>query len=229
MCGRIAQPFSLGDLDSITRRNGTEPNKPARWNVSPSAFIVALARAEYGGCTVINPYWGFIAPWSKVLDPDLVEIKPINARAETVRQSKLFGKALQMTRCLVPVTAWYEWRRMTPEGKQPYAIGRADRGIFTLGAIYCVHRDRSGVRMRSLAIITTPAPPSLAEVHERAPLVIDERHRALWLGIDACDPSPLLQLRTNAALIHWPVQRAINARHNDGPELLDRVNVTAPH
>jgi putative SOS response-associated peptidase YedK len=223
MCGRIAQPFSTGDLDPITRKVGTEPNKPAQWNVSPSTYIVALARSDHGGCMVINPYWGFIAPWSKVPDPDLVEITSINAKAETMGESKLFGKALQTTRCLVPVTAWYEWRRMTPEVKQPYAIGRADQGIVTLGAIYCVHRDRSGVRMRSLAIITTPAPLSLAGIHERAPLVIGEAHRALWLGIDVCDPSPLLHAGHSHDLTAWPVPRAINARHNDGPELLEPV------
>jgi putative SOS response-associated peptidase YedK len=113
--------------------------------------------------------------------------------------------------------------------KQPYAIGRVDHGIVTLGGVYSVHRDRSGVRMRSLAIIMTPAPPSLAKIHGRAPLVITERHRALWLGIDACDPSPLLQSRHDAGLVSWPVPRAVNSRHNDGPELLDPVKATAWH
>lgn len=225
MCGRIAQPFSIGDLDPITRRSGTEPNRPAQWNVSPSTYIVALARTDYGECTVINPYWGFIAPWSKVLDPDLIEIKPINAKAETVGQSKLFGKALQMTRCLVPVAAWYEWRQVAPGVKQPYAVGRPDRSVITLGGVYCAHRDRSGVRLRSLAIITTPAPSSLVEIHERAPLIIGERHRALWLGVDPCDPSPFLQPGSDGDLVAWPVPRAVNSRHNDGPELLEPIKL----
>ena len=61
--------------------------------------------------------------------------------------------------------------------------------------------------MGSFAIITTPAPPFLAGIHERAPLVVGEAHRALWLGIDACDPSPLLHASHSLGLMTWPVPR----------------------
>ena len=44
--------------------------------------------------------------------------------------SGIFKRALAVRRCLVPAEAFYEWRTM-PDGKQPYAIGRADEAPST--------------------------------------------------------------------------------------------------
>ena len=42
-----------------------------------------------------------------------------NARAETVESKPVFRDAFKRTRCLIPMSGYYEWQN-TPGGKQPW-------------------------------------------------------------------------------------------------------------
>jgi putative SOS response-associated peptidase YedK len=66
--------------------------------------------------------WGLVPSFTKDLKASR---KPINVRAETLSASGLFRAALGRRRCLVPASAFYEWKT-TPDGKVPHAIARAD-------------------------------------------------------------------------------------------------------
>jgi SOS response associated peptidase (SRAP) len=55
----------------------------------------------------------------------------INAKAEGIEGKPAFREAFQRRRCLVPVDSFYEWKK-TAEGKEPYAIVPADRGLMAL-------------------------------------------------------------------------------------------------
>ena len=41
-----------------------------------------------------------------------------NARAETIETKPFFRDAFKRTRCLIPMSGYYEWQN-TPGGKQP--------------------------------------------------------------------------------------------------------------
>ena len=56
--------------------------------------------------------------------------KPINAKCETVRNLPTFRDAYRARRCIVPVDAFYEWKKIGA-GKQPYAIVGPD-GLLNL-------------------------------------------------------------------------------------------------
>jgi putative SOS response-associated peptidase YedK len=45
-----------------------------------------------------------------------------NARAEEASTKPAFREALKTRRCLVPADAFYEWKRIDPKTKQPFAI-----------------------------------------------------------------------------------------------------------
>jgi putative SOS response-associated peptidase YedK len=60
-----------------------------------------------------------------------VGFSTINAMAETVDTKPVFRKAFRRRRCLVPIEAFYEWKKLGPKEKQPYATALADRYAFT--------------------------------------------------------------------------------------------------
>src|SRR5262245_61235569 len=63
--------------------------------------------------------------WSKPLKD--MKLATFNARAETLAGKPTFRSAFTRTRCLIPASAYYEWRD-APGGKQPYCFTRAGRG-----------------------------------------------------------------------------------------------------
>jgi len=46
--------------------------------------------------------------------------RPINARGETVATSGMFRRAFELRRAIVPADAFFEWKKVVADGKQPY-------------------------------------------------------------------------------------------------------------
>ncbi len=83
------------------------------------------------------------------------KLAPINARAETVALSRLFGVAVREGRCLVPATGFYQWRLVRGQKrKQPYFV-----------------RLKGGTPFAFAGLWTPPAdadsPPTCAIHHDR--------------------------------------------------------------
>jgi putative SOS response-associated peptidase YedK len=226
MCGRIAQAFPAGSLDHLTGLPGAGFPHGERWNISPGQGVVAVCSGADGERRFDIADWGFIAPWEKY--PKTARVTPINARSETVAVSKLFGGSFKTRRCLVPVRCWYEWKQIAPGLKQPYAFGQGDGVPITLGGVISMRRPhRDFPAHLSLAIITTPAPTWLADIHTRAPLVIAETDWPVWLGERSGDPETLLSNDGASGIEAWPVSRRVNRTETDGPGLIEPVETEA--
>jgi putative SOS response-associated peptidase YedK len=107
MCGRYTSTAAFQELAlrfGITVESGTNEELIARYNVAPSQEVPIIIASEKGRRLVMAK-WGFRPPWI-----DGGKLAPINARAETVAMSRLFGAAVRDGRCLVPATGFYEWR-----------------------------------------------------------------------------------------------------------------------
>ncbi len=76
--------------------------------------------------------WGLVPYFTRDLKKAR---KPINARSETVTKTPMFREAFARHRCLVPVTAYYEWRH-DPSGKTPFAIAREDGDPIAFGGVW---------------------------------------------------------------------------------------------
>jgi putative SOS response-associated peptidase YedK len=64
------------------------------------------------------PWW-----WSKPLKE--LRMATFNARAETVETKPVFRDAFKRSRCLIPISGYYEWQN-APSGKQPWYFTAAD-------------------------------------------------------------------------------------------------------
>jgi len=114
-----------------------------------------------------------IAPlrWGLKVDRDTKPI--INARSETLAEKRTFQPLLE-NRCLVPATAYFEWRkdgklkiktRIQPnKGELVAFAGLVDEDNFT--------------------IITCAPSPSIAYIHGRMPVILDPGSEAAWLSSD---------------------------------------------
>lgn len=117
--------------------------------------------------------------------------KPINARAETVASSGMFRGAFEKRRCLVPADGFYEWRAEAG-GKQPFSIARKDARPMALAGIWERWRAPDVEILRTYTIITTAANDDMRGLHDRMPLVLEERDWPVWLGEEQSDVASLL-------------------------------------
>ncbi len=221
MCGRytLASPnpamlrerFGLGEDIELRRR----------FNVAPTDEVVAVTTTKEGAPRGDVLRWGLVPFWSK--DPS-AGAKMINARAETVAERPAFRDALETRRCLIVADGFYEWQRRPGEPKQPYWITRGDHAPFAFAGLWAIWRNaETDELLRTCTIITTRPNSTVAELHDRMPVILPADAEGLWLAHDTPREQALALLEPLPAdaVDMRPVSRAVNDVRNDGPECLD--------
>jgi putative SOS response-associated peptidase YedK len=109
----------------------------------------------------------------------------INARLETAAEKPMFKGSYERRRCLVPAGYYFEWLK---DGaiKQKYAIGTG--APITFAGLY---QSEQGSPLPQFVILTRPAAPGIAFIHDRMPVIVPEYVRKKWLA-EAVDTRELL-------------------------------------
>jgi putative SOS response-associated peptidase YedK len=119
--------------------------------------------------------------------------RPIHARAETVVTHPMFADAFRRRRALVPASEYYQ-RATKGELRLRYAVARWDGQPMAIAGLWEVYVTPERQIVRTYCIITTEANAIVAPIHDRMPLVLDEKDWPLWLGEADGDPAILLCL-----------------------------------
>jgi putative SOS response-associated peptidase YedK len=125
MCGRFTVKATWAELVALYRLTMDAPphNLRPRYNVCPTD-PVDVVTAEEGKRELVPMRWGLIPRWwSKTIKE--AKIATFNARAETIETKPFFRDAFKRTRCLIPMSGYYEWQD-APGGKQPWYFTAAD-------------------------------------------------------------------------------------------------------
>ncbi len=113
----------------------------------------------------------------------------INARLETANQKPIFRKAYSSERCLIPAGHYFEWRKDGTH-KTKYAIGQ-EHPIFIAG----LYKFDPVTSLPLFVILTRPAAPDIAFIHDRMPVIVPESVRQKWL-VDGLSTSALMSTST---------------------------------
>lgn len=225
MCGRYASFLPAEFIARLFATVNPLPNLEPTWNMAPTmdAPVVRLRR-ESGERHLDLLKWGLVPYFTKDLKKTR---KPINARSETITKSGMFRAAFAERRCLVPASAYYEWRD-DPDGKAPFAVARIDGDPVAFGGIWETWHSPDGEILQTFATITTDANKQLVGIQDRMPVIIERENWPLWLGETEGDPSILLRPAPENVLRVWPVDRRVGNVKNDGPELLETMTPAEP-
>jgi putative SOS response-associated peptidase YedK len=228
MCGRfnlrtpmtvLAEQF-LFDLGPLAK----EAFRP-RYNISPTQLVAAVRRKrDKNERELALFHWGLIPSWAK---DKKIAYSTINARGDTVADKPVFRSAFKSRRCLVLADGYYEW---TSEGKkklpQHYHLASGKPLAFAgLWETWHGPPPHDGPPLESCTIITTDANELAAKVHDRMPVILQERDYDLWL-----DPAVTDKERLKSLLVPYPademtaerVSTRVNSVKNEGPELLEK-------
>jgi putative SOS response-associated peptidase YedK len=220
----------------------------ANWNVAPTTTVPIIVDEVVeevldaapdgvpGGAAPVrilrSARWGLVPSWAR--DPS-IGTRMINARSETLAGKPSFRAAFRRHRCIVPADGFYEWRR-TGAGrgarKQPYFIAARDGAPLALAGLYEHWRDPAAgdgdAVLVTCTIITTDANAVLAPLHDRMPAVLPHDAWDIWLDPAVDDTDVVAAVLAPAAddvLAFRPVGTAVGSVRNNGPELIDEVDV----
>lgn len=231
MCGRFAASASAEELVAFFEIDEVvEPLPAPSYNVAPTSLIAAVFDHVVESSTqrrLAALRWGLVPSWAK--DPDH-GARLINARVETVAEKPSFRAALARRRCLIPADGYFEWRpRADVRGKtikQPYFIAPRNGRPLAMAGLYEYWRGPDGGWLVTAAIITTEATDDLGYLHDRMPMVVAPQNWDAWL--DPQMDGPVTELLTAPAgdVGFHPVSQAVNRVGNDGPELLEPIELS---
>jgi putative SOS response-associated peptidase YedK len=139
--------------------------------------------------------WGLIPSWTR----DIRAAKPlINARAETLTDKPAFRLLLKTHRCLIPASGFFEWKK-DGKRKNPYYIRLPDEPLFSFAGLYDQWHNPEGVTVSTYTVITCPANPLVAPLHERMPVILSRPGEDRWL-----DPAPVTPEDLKKILVPYP-------------------------
>lgn len=166
-----------------------------RYNIAPGqrSPVVYLGDA---GAVLDDAQWGFDRATGGIT---------INARSETASRTAMFRNAFRAGRCLVPANGFFEWRR---EGhvNQPYLFRKEQGELFLMAGLR--QRDR-------YVVLTCEADDSVADIHDRMPVLLDPSDARAWLDEGRIGKAP--------RLVRTAVSPRVNRIENDDPACLEEV------
>ena len=167
MCGRYSlfTQEDIAELNRIIREVEAHGGKVKTGEIYPTnqaPVLLVLREGSQLEATALS--WGFPGfKGSQVI---------INARAETAEEKKTFRESLFDRRCVIPSTGFYEWAK----DKQKYRFNLPGSPMLYMAGFYKPYQD--GARF---VILTTAANPSVADIHNRMPVILTPEEQEVWV------------------------------------------------
>ena len=166
MCGRYAM-FTGDEYDEIRRviEKMNQNYTAAEYRIGeiyPTNTVPVLIQQEKPDLMT----WGF---------PNFKKKGSIiNARSETALEKKMFYQPLLHRRCVIPSTGFYEWSQNKPKTKYLFQIPQ--QHVLYMAGIYHEYQGKN-----RFVILTTQANDSIAEIHNRMPLILLPDKLTRWI------------------------------------------------
>lgn len=231
MCGRYVRRSDKQKIAEWFQAHPEPAELPmpdADYNIAPTTQqpIIRQSR-ETAEREMVLARWGLVPFFTTELK-DIKGLSTINARAETITTAKTWREPMKKRRCLVPASAFYEWRPSVLP-KQPYAFELQNGNVFAFAGLWDAWRESQGHWLQSFAIVTTEANELMSRIHPRMPVILHQRDYDRWLDREETDRLPLDLLRpyeSEEMEVH-EADPKVNSVRNTGAELFHKAVVAA--
>jgi putative SOS response-associated peptidase YedK len=226
MCGRAYSTYTDDEIYFLylNRKPVTGADLPFKpnYNMSPTHEVPVMRIAE-GSRALDTMRWGLIPEWSPEFS---TKLSTINAKSETVFESRLYKKAITQRRAIVPLSGFFEWKK-DGTAKRPFKIFLKDSPIMSVAGIWTAWRAGTPGEQRSFSILTTSANDFMSKIHDRMPVILNREQWDEWL-----DPEVHEVDQINALMKPCPpecldcveVSPLVNSPRNNRVEVLQPLN-----
>ena len=176
MCGRYwLEPEDDAELlRIIDQLNRVDPELEVKTGgeIFPGDGVPTLCLSRAGNVRPFAMAWGYRMPDGRRL---------INARSETAAEKPIFRDSMRSRRCLLPMSAYFEWEHRGRE-RIKYRITPEAGGLHYLAGLYRFEGNRP-----VCTVLTAEAAPEIAFIHHRMPVILPEERGEGWLRGEAID------------------------------------------
>lgn len=191
-----------------------------RYNIAPGQDVPVLL--DDGVERRIEAYrWGLIPSWAK--DPKF-GYKLINARAETLFESRVFRSVVKKRRCLILADGFYEWHK-TEVDKIPICIRLKSHQPFGFAGLWSRWIPPGSKNpLNTCSIVTTSPNDLMKSIHHRMPVIVQKDLESIWLDPEIQDEKDLrkvLQPYPADKMEAYPVSKLVNSPKFNLPECIE--------
>jgi len=225
MCGRFTLSYRNAERLALELGVPVESliDYRPRYNIAPTDQHWIM-RMKYEDRELLPARWGLVNHW---MSDRKQAFKGINARSESVQKSGAFREAFKERRCVVPADGFFEWTG-PKEARQPIWFHREDGGLVLFAGLYESWRPSPDDWERTFTILTTNPNAIMEPVHDRMPVILEDKAIEDWLFVRQ-SPDSLMDLLLPAReglLVATLVSSRVNSVKNDDPECLDPPGAT---
>ena len=200
------------------------PNLRPNWNLAPTEDIAIVRHHPTQRVRRLDAArWGVIPSWARDIK---IGFTTFNARSEGLEDKVAFRDAFRTRRCLIPLDGFYEWKKLGPKERTPYAVALKAGGMMALAGLWEIWRSSAGENVRSATIVTCPANSLLAPLRERMPVILPPEAWSAWLGEEPAEPGGLKALLAPypaEKMALWPVDKRVGSVKNNDSALIEPV------
>ena len=206
-------------IEEIEAEEWTENFNPS-YNIAPSQYSPIAININKKRI-IKNMTWGLIPSWSK---NEIVGQKMINARSETILEKPSFQNLVNKNRCIVIADGYFEWNMQNGIG-QPYYIFHPKKRLLPMAGLWTTWESSKSEIIESYTIITTKPQKKIAHIHNRMPVIIENKMIDKWidcennsinLAINLLKPYP-------SELSFYPVSKYMNSPKNNSKECIRSI------
>lgn len=215
MCGFFAfdtgmSPQEIAEYFNVTNLPKSEEDIKSL-KFYPKSYIPTISKNSPN--QLVMRYWSIIPRWWKQ-KADEIKFSTFNARSEDIQEKSTYRTPWKLSqRCLIPSTWFYEFHAEKEGSKTikfPYRVQEEDQDIFTLAGLYELWKDDKGKEIQSVTIITCASVPPLSKIHDRQPIIIEEKHREKWLSKDTSPQEASKLMKPSKKLKYFKIDRIFN-------------------
>jgi putative SOS response-associated peptidase YedK len=144
----------------------------------------------------------------------------INSRDDKLISTKTYQKAFVSTRCLIPANGFYEWKTVQNK-KYPYLFKTTDQEIYSFAGFYQYMPPATDYRL-GCSIVTTKPYELVRTIHDRMPVILEQKKEEIWLDQGATERELLECLQPYPAdrMESYQVSQKVNSVKNNTPDLV---------
>ena len=209
MCGKyiLAQAAKAERAMGIRRGHW---EYPLSYRVLPTEQVPVVV-AAHGEREAALMRWGLVPWWSHGVP---LKASTINATAERLERAPSYRDPWRRgQRCLFAMGGFYEPHLNEDGTHDQFFVRLDDREVFGVGGLWECSRRADGSYLFSCTLITVPANPLLAVVHnakQRMPAILAESDYDSWLHGPPQQARDLLRPYSADAMRAWKVHRRVN-------------------
>lgn len=192
-----------------------------RYNIAPTQMVPAIV-ADGDKYRLGTLKWGFIPFFAK---DEISGSRFINAKAETIMEKPAFRQSFEKRRCLILADGFYEWDKFG-DAKTPYRFILKDEPLMCFAGIWSKYVKPDGQKIFTCAILTTGANETMKSIHDRMPIILNEKAQQIWLQNKTAaldEMAELLKPYPYGGLEAYPVSAIVNNPRNDNAECIKRL------